>query len=329
MVLTILTGCSSKEIQNEETTKEAMEIEEAVENVTVKVGALKGPTSIGMIKMIDETPVFDENVDVEYEIMPAPDLLIAKLLTGEIDIATIPTNAAAKVYNKGIDYKLAATSIWGVMYGVGTDESIKGTADLKGKKISSIGMGVTPDVIMRYLLQENGINPEEDLTIQYGFPPVELAHAMVSGKVELAILPEPFVTMVTMQNKDMKVLFDIQEEFNNLVDNGDNALAQTCVVVKGDLLESNPEFVDAFLKSYAESVAWVNEKPVDAGVLVEKHGILPKAKIAELAIPRLNMKFVSATESKKSVEAYLKVLYDFSPADIGGQMPDESFYMVQ
>lgn len=325
-----LTGCAKKapvedmEKPGAEATATATE---PVETRTVTVGTLKGPTSIGMIQMIEEAPVLNENVDVQYEIIPSPDVLIAKMLSGEIDIATVPTNAAAIVYNKGLDYRLAATTIWGVMYGVGTDASIGTIADLKGKDVYSVGKGVTPDVVARYLLQEEGIDPETEVQFQYGTPPTELAQLMVAGKVDLAILPEPFVTMVTMQNQDMKVLFDIQASFNSKVGNGEQSLAQTCVVVKGALADEEPDFVNAFLKGYEQSVKWVNENPADASVLVEKHGVLPKAKIAELAIPRLNMEYVSAEDSSEAVGAYLQVLYDFSPETIGGQMPDEGFYI--
>jgi len=324
--LIVFMGCTKETPQVEEQVVEEAVVE--VDPITVRVGSLKGPTSIGMIKVLEETPDFGEKYIVEYEIMPSPDVLIAKLLSGELDIATVPTNAAAKVYNKGIDYKLAATSIWGVMYGVGTDTSITSVKDLAGKEVHSIGKGVTPDVITRFLLEAEGIDPEEGVTIQYGQPPTELAQMMVAGKVELAVLPEPFVTMVTMQNKDMKVLFDLQKGYNAQVGEGSDNLAQTSIVVKGDLMTENSEFVDAFLEQYESSVNWVTENPVEASLLVEKHGIIGNAKIAELAIPRLNLKYISVKESKVAVEKYLEVLFNFSPETIGGQMPDENFYLT-
>ncbi len=265
--LIVFIGCTKEAPQVEEAMTEEMVVE--VDPITIRVGSLKGPTSIGMIKVLEETPDFGENFVVEYEIMPSPDILIAKLLSGELDIATVPTNAAAKVYNKGIDYKLAASSIWGVMYGVGTDTSITSVKDLAGKEVHSIGKGVTPDVITRFLLEAEGIDPEEGVAIQYGQPPTELAQMMVAGKVDLAVLPEPFVTMVTMQNKDMKVLFDLQEEYNAQVGQGADNLAQTSIVVKGDLLTENRDFVDAFLGQYESSIKWVTENPVEASVLVE------------------------------------------------------------
>lgn len=328
VVLVFSFGCAKNTIEVETENPEVTESEELKEDVVLNVGTLNGPTSIGMIQLIDKEPSFGENVEIIYNIMPSPDVLLAKLLTGEIDIATVPTNAAAKVYNKGVDYKLVATTIWGVMYVVGSDEEIKTIGDLKGKLLHSVGKGVTPDVITRYLLDKEGIDSENDLEINYGYPPIELAQAMVAGKANLAILPEPFTTMVTMQNSEMKVLIDLQKEYNTSVGTESNSLAQTCIVVKGDILESNPELVSSFLKSYKESIDWVNENPVEASVLVEKHKIIGKAKMAELAIPRLNMDYKTTEESKESVIGYLKVLNDFAPETIGGQLPDEDFYYI-
>lgn len=313
-------GCSKQD-----NTYEDKQENKVVEKEVVKIAGLKGPTSIGMIKMFEEKPNLGENLDSSYEIATTPDVLISKLLSKEVDFAALPTNAAAKLYNKEAGYELAAVNTWGVLYMMTNGEEIKSFEDLKGKKINSIAKGSTPDVVFRYLLEKNGLDIEKDVTLDYTFNHVELAQAMVAGKVDIAVLPEPFVTMVSMKNKQSKIAMNIQEEWKNIL--GENAaIAQACLVVRKDFAQSHPEAVNSFLEEYEKSINWVNENKEEAGVLVEKHGIGMKAKMAELAIPRCNIAFKDAQDSKETVQRYLKVLYDFSPKDVGGKLPDENFY---
>ncbi|TCO78655.1 ABC transporter substrate-binding protein [Marinisporobacter balticus] len=316
-------GCSKKD-----NTYGDVQGNKAVEKEFVKIVGLKGPTSIGMIKMFEEKPFLGENLDSSYEIAGSPDILVSKLLSKEVDFAALPTNVAAKLYNKEAGYEMAAINTWGVLYVMTQGETIKTWEDLKGKKINAIAKGSTPDVAFRYLLEKNGLDPEKDVTLDYTFNHVELAQAMIAGKVNIAVLPEPFVTMVSMKNKEATVAMNIQEEWENAL--GENAaIAQGCLVVRKDFAQKHPDAVKNFLDEYEKSINWVNENKEEAGKLIEKHGIGMKAKIAELAIPRCNIAFKDAQNAKETVQKYLKVLYDFSPKDVGGKLPDENFYYNQ
>ncbi|QXM06858.1 ABC transporter substrate-binding protein [Crassaminicella indica] len=316
MILVLLftaVGCSKKEAKYENK-KEA-----------VKIAGLKGPTSIGMIKMFEEKPSLGKNIDTSYEVVASPDLLVSKLLSKEVDFAALPTNVAAKLYNKGAGYKLVAVNTLGVLYMMSQEEVINDWDDLKGKKINVIAKGSNPDVVFKYLLQKNGLDPEKDVVLDYTLSHAELAQAVAAGKVDIAVLPEPFVTMVSMKNKNAKITMNIQEEWQAVL--GESAaLVQGCLVVREEFAKENPEIVNNFLEEYKKSVNWVNKNNEEAGKLVEKHGIGMKAKMAELAIPRCNIVFQDAQKSQKTVEGYLKVLYDFSPKAVGGKLPDENFY---
>ncbi|WP_053954853.1 ABC transporter substrate-binding protein [Inediibacterium massiliense] len=290
--------------------------------ITVKVVGLKGPTSIGMIQMFEANPSLGKNINTSYEVIETPDQMVAKILSKEVDFAALPTNVAAKLYNKKAGYKIAAMNTKGVLYVVGNEE-MKDWSDLKGKTIYSIGKGSNPDVIFRYLLKENGLS-EEDVKIDYTFSQLELAQGMAAGKVNLAVLPEPFVTMVQMKNKDLKVAMDLQEEWKKV--NPKTYIAQGCIVVREEFAKEHKEVVDAFLKEYKQSIDWVNTNHEQAGILTEKHGVGINAKMAEVAIPRCNIEFDDAKACKDSVNNYLKILYDFSPKDVGGKLPDENFY---
>lgn len=315
LVFGLVVGCGNVQKQSNQ----------KVPSGKVKVACLQGPTAIGMIKMLDEKPSLGTNNGVEYQVLKTPDLLLSKLLSKEVDIATVPTNLAAKVYNKGVDYKLAGMNTWGVLYLVGTEKGIKTWSDLKGKTIYSVGKGTTPDIIARYILEKNKLDYEKDVKFDYTVAQVELAQMVAGGKVGLALLPEPFVTVAMMKNKEVKIIFDVQDEWLKLSD-GKAAFAQTCLVVKGELARNNPELVKKFLEAHRVSIDWANANPKEAGLLTEKNNIGLKAKIVENAVPRCNMRFEDAQDAKFDIETYLNVLSKYSPKDIGGKLPDENFY---
>ena len=292
--------------------------------LNIKIASLNGPTSIGMIKLHLEKPSLGEEVITDYEIVPSPDIMISKLLAGDMDIAILPTNIAVKLYNKGIDYKLGAIVGYGVLYIVCQNFEIDSWEDFKGKKINITSRGSTPDVILRYLLKENGIEPETDIEFDYSVEQVELSQLLISGITELAILPEPFVTMVLNDNDNVKIAFDIEEEWKKL-QNG-LPLPMSCVVLSSDLTDNQPDIVNTFLEKYEESIEWVNENPIKASELVEKYKIGMDAKTAVEAIPRCHIKFSGSQQSKNSVNNYIQTILDFSPEDVGGKMPDENFY---
>jgi len=317
LITALIVGCGK--VQNPQTQNKTEE------KVVVHIAGLQGPTSIGMIKMIENKPSLGTNVESDYQVAKTPDILVSKLISKEIDIATVPTNLAAKIYNKGIDYKLAAMNTWGVLYMVGSEENIMQWKDLKGKTINSVGKGTIPDIAVRYLLDKNGINSEKDVTIDYTIAQVELAQAVIAGKVKLAVLPEPFVTMVTTKNPKVKVIFDIKKEWDK-ASGSNQEFAQTCLLVKGEFANKNPAIVNRFLEEYKESIEWVNANKAEAGRLVEKNGIGIKAKIAEMAIPRCNIRYEDANTAKAKVESFFKIILKYSPKDIGGKIPDEGFY---
>ncbi len=308
----------------EETTDKG---EESVdEKVNLKAVVLSGPTAITMAKLFKDEPEFKE-ADIDYEIINAPDLMTARLLSGEADFAVISTNLGAKLYNNGKDkfnYKLAVSSVWGVLYIISSEE-IGSWEDLKGKDVVTIGKGLTPDMVFRYLAQENGLNPDEDLNIEYLPSPQELAQTMISGKSKTAIMPQPLLSAVLMKNKDVKVALDLQNEWEKTT--GLQSYPQSSLIIKNDVIDKYPELVNDFLDKYKESIEWTNENPSEAGTVVEGLDIGLSAKIAEMAIPGSNLRFVNASEARGAIDEYLEVLKNFSPESIGGELPSDEFYM--
>ncbi|WP_028975202.1 ABC transporter substrate-binding protein [Spirochaeta cellobiosiphila] len=291
------------------------------EVVSINAAALKGPTAFSMIQM------FESPGTANFELLPSPDVAVAKLAKGELDVAVLPLNLAAVLYNKGLPYKMVATTGSGVLYLVTSRTDIKDWTDLKGKTVYSLGKGATPELVFNYLLTKHNLEPKKDVELDFSYSQTDLAAALIGGVVDTALIPEPFVTMVTTKNSELKVSLDLQKSWKEVSEEG-NTYPMTGLVMKTSLLE-HPEVVSSFLLSYSQSVDYVVSHPVEAGKLVEKWKVGVPAAIAAKAIPRLNISLVPAFESKRAVLDYLKVLYDQNPASVGGQIPDEEFFYFE
>jgi NitT/TauT family transport system substrate-binding protein len=295
------------------------------EKIEVNVAGLNGPTSMGMIKLFEDYTNPGENIEINYTNASAPDQLVGKLIQGELDFAAVPTNLASVIYNKTEGaYQLTNVNTLNVIYILTNGIEINSIKDLKGKTVHISGKGATPDYMMKYLLSENGLDSDEDVVLDFSLDHASLAQALSAGDVEIAVLPQPFVTTVRMNNPDVKVAVDLLDEWEAVA--GDALFAMGGLVVRTEFAKEHPEIVEAFLGMYDESVAYVNKNPKAAAALVEKHGILPKAKIAELAIPLSNIVYMDAYENKDAINEYYQILYDFNKASVGGQLPDDSFY---
>lgn len=300
----------------------------------INIMVLSGPTGLSLLQMMEEQPELS-GVKLSYSVATKPEQLTARLVSGEADIAALPTNLAAVLYNRGVKIRLAAVTNWGVMYVIGQDSSgqdssgrdssVTSWQDLKGRELAVTGRGTTPDILLRYFLQAEGLNPDEDLELRYYAAPVELAQLVIAEKVALATLPEPWVTEVTRNNPDVIVLLDYQETWKRL-ERKEYSYPQTCLVVRAELAEKNPELVRDFLAAAAASSAWVNNHPDDAGLYAERH-LRISAGAAREAIPRCNLHLTPAWEIKEEINYYLEKLYDFNPGTTGGELPDSGFYL--
>ena len=292
--------------------------------LTVNVALPDGVPALSMVRLLKERPPMGANVTVNYEIVRSPDLLAARVVSGEADIAVVPTNLAAVLHNRNTGYRLAASTIWGVLYLV-SNENIKSWEDLRGKTVHTFGRGLTPDIVFRYLLSENNLNPERDVTLNYLGSGTELAQAMIAERVNTAVIPEPALTQVLTRRQDLSVALDLQKEWGDATGLADS-YPQASIVISGKLIDNNPEFVVRFLKEVEQSVAWLNTNPRTAGTWAEELQIGLTAAVVERALPRSNIRFVPAVRARRAIEQYLKVLFDFAPESVGGRLPSENFY---
>ncbi|AOY74507.1 ABC transporter substrate-binding protein [Clostridium formicaceticum] len=329
-LMTVLAvGCSNNTERQPENTPAENDVEAAAEvkqeeKIHTKVAAPSGAPTLSMIKMFKENPSLGENVEVSYESVKSPDLMASRLMSSEVDIAVVPTNLAANIYNKGIPYQLAASNVWGVLYLV-SSEDINDWNDLKGKEIDTIGRGLTPDIVLRYLLSSNGIDPEKDVTLNYLGEATELASAFIAEKSKISVIPEPVLSNVLMKKADTKVVLNLQEEWAKTT-NMDSSYPQASLIIRKDIIESYPEFVEAFLKEFEESINWANDYPAEAGIYSEELQTGLNSQVVEKGMERSNIKFVNAIEAKRAIETYLKILLEYSPDIVGGKLPDDDFY---
>ncbi|MFO7849170.1 MAG: ABC transporter substrate-binding protein [Spirochaetia bacterium] len=297
------------------------------ESLTLEAATLKGPSGFGMIQMFEEAPELGDNVEAEFQVLPTPQEMVARVAGGDLDFAVFPSNMGAKLYTEGPGYKLGAVVGLGLLSVVSRDGSIEEWTDLKGRRVYSIGKGATPDFLFRYLMEENGVDPEEELNLDFSVRSgAQLAQLLIGEKAETAVLPEPFVTMVNLRTEgEVDTVLDFQEEWKKVQDT-ETTYPITVVVVKPSLVQERPEVVERFLDSYRDSIEWVKENPADAAELIEKYDVLPAA-LAEPAIPNCNLTFIPSGEARTLMENYLQVLLDFNPASVGGALPDEDFYL--
>ena len=321
----------------EDAADETVDETPAEESVTVRVAALKGPTAMGMVKLMSDSDAAAESGEettgntYEFTLAASADEVTPKLMQGELDIACVPANLASVLYNRtdGGIVTLAVNTL-GVLYIVENGNAVTSMADLAGKTIVASGKGSTPEYALRYLLSENGIDPDNDVTIDWRSEHSECVAALASGSATIAMLPQPFVTVAQTQLPDLRVALDLTEEWDAL-DNG-SALLTGVVVARADFVEEHPAAVEQFLTSYADSVDWVNDNTAEAAELIGGYDIVDAA-VAEKALPYCNIVCITGSEMKEMLSGYLQVLFDAAPASVGqdaetgeGGLPGDDFY---
>ena len=326
LALALLAGCSGKNAASPSPSASAEQASPSpVEQVKVSIAGLAGPTSMGLIKMISDKALNSDAYAVSYEVAPAPDTLTGKVINGEVQIAALPTNSAVVLYNKTKgQVQFLAQNTLGVLYLVGKDTSgISSIGDLAGKTLTLSGSGAVPEYAMNFILDKAGL--KDKVTLNYLPDHASVAQALLGGDAELAVLPQPFVTQVLAKDASMKILLDINKEWDTASE-GKSVLSMGCLVVNKAFADANPELVAEFLKQYEASVKFVNDSPADASKLIAEAGIVPSAELAEKAIPYCNIVYKSAQDAKTEINGFLQVLFDANPASVGGAMPDDGFY---
>lgn len=316
LVATGLTACGQKEEVSSEPA------------VTAKVAALKGPTSMGMVKMMaDQKDAKEKNY--EFTIGSSPDEIAPKFLKGEFDIVALPSNLASILYNKSQGkVQVLAINTLGILYLMENGDTVKSIEDLKGKTVYSSGKGAVPEYAFNYILKANGLNPDTDLRVEYKSEHTEALAALLNDKSGLAVLPQPFATVASLKNKDLRTALDLSKEWDKASKNAKSTMITGVVVVNKDFAAKHPEKIKKFMADYKASIDYTNTNVDDAAKLIEENNIVPAA-VAKKAIPQCNITYIDGSDMKDKLSGYLQVLFEANPKSIGGKIPADDFYYVQ
>ena len=298
------------------------------EKTTVRIGSLTGPTTIGLLKLYRDADEEKTENKYEYQIAGTADELSPQFIKGELDVLSGPVNLAAVLNSKteGKVQMIAVTTL-GVLYILSMDENVKTWEDMKGKTIYATGKGSTPEAVLSYLLDKNGLEQGKDVTVEFKSEPAEIVALLKSGNAGDAVvmLPQPFATAAQTQVEGLSVKMDLTEEWNKA--GGDGKLLTACLMVRREFAEQNAQTVETLIREFTDSVNWVNSNVDEAAALAEKYiGI--KEGVAKKAIPLCNVVSITGAEMKTDASGYLKVLFDQNPSFVGGKLPEDSFYYI-
>ena len=290
----------------------------------VNLYVLSGPTGIGAMNLWAAADAGETENTYHVTMSGANDEVVAAISKGEADIAAVATNMAAALYNKtegGVT--VLAVNTLGVLSLLGNGQEASTIADLAGKTIYAPGQGANPEYILRYVLSGNGLDPDKDVTIQFVGEGSELLTVWQSDPDAVILAPQPVATSILMQNENAAPLFDMTEEWNKI---SGNQLMMGCVIVRSAFLQENPGAVELFLQEYAASIEKAQTDVEGTAALCEQYGLIPKAALAQKAIPSCGLTFVTGAEMKTDLSAYLQVMYDANPKSVGGALPGDDFY---
>lgn len=296
------------------------------EEVTVRVGSMKGPTTMGLLNLQSQSEGGTAEQAYDFTMVTAADELVSKVVGGEVDIALVPANMASVLYNKtqgGVS--VIDINTLGVLYIVASDDSITSMDDLKGRTLYLTGKGTTPDYALQYLLKENGLTTE-DVALEYKSEPTEVASVLSQQPDAVGLLPQPFATVACQQNETLKNILNLTEEWDKVSES--SSLVTGVTIVKNDFLNEHPEAVKTFMEEHKSSSEYANANVEETAEAVAAAGIIEKAPIAAKAIPFCNITYIDGEDMKTKLSGYLQTLFDLDPSSVGGALPADDFYYL-
>lgn len=299
------------------------------EKITVKVGALKGATTLGLLPLQDKAADGGANENYEFSMMTAADELLPLMIKGELDIALLPSNVASVLYQKtngGVT--VIDINTLGVLYMVSGDSSVSSVADLADKTIYLTGKGTTPDYVLHYILNGNGIDADQDCTLEYRSEATEVAALLAENPDAIGLLPQPFVTAACAQNDALSVIMDMNAEWEKLQGENGSRLVTGVTVVRNEFLQEHENAVAAFMEEHKASAESMNTDVENGAKLAVASEIIAKEPIALKAIPKCNITYIDGNEMKQALSGYLQVLYEQNPESVGGALPQDDFYYI-
>ena len=312
-----------------ETEKEETETSDAAGSGTaIRVGSLKGPTSMGLAELMDRAEKGETENDYTFTMAGKADELVGSIASGDLDIVLVPANVASILYTKTQgNVNVIDINTLGVLYVVASDDSISSMEDLKGKTVYMTGKGTTPEYVMNYLLSENGLT-DGDVTLEFKSEAAEVASVLKEDPSAVGVLPQPFATAACIQNEALKPVLDLTEQWNLLNKENGSQLVTGVTIVRSDFLKEHEDAVKLFIEDHKVSAAYTSEHLDEAAEMVAALGIVEKAPVAKKAMPACNIVCITGDEMKSALSGYLSVLEAADAKSVGGQLPADDFYYL-
>ena len=312
-----------------ETEKEETETSDAAGSGTaIRVGSLKGPTSMGLAELMDRAEKGETENDYTFTMAGKADELVGSIASGDLNIVLVPANVASILYTKTQgNVNVIDINTLGVLYVVASDDSISSMEDLKGKTVYMTGKGTTPEYVMNYLLSENGLT-DGDVTLEFKSEAAEVASVLKEDPSAVGVLPQPFATAACIQNEALKPVLDLTEQWNLLNKENGSQLVTGVTIVRTDFLKEHEDAVKLFIEDHKVSAAYTSEHLDEAAEMVAALGIVEKAPVAKKAMPACNIVCITGDEMKSALSGYLSVLEAADAKSVGGQLPADDFYYL-
>lgn len=323
-------GSSAEEAEGSSEAQEDTQAESSEDGETViRVGGLKGPTTMGLVKLMEDAENGEAQNNYEFTMVTAADELTAMVAGNQVDIALLPANVASVLYNR-TDKQVSVVDIntLGVLYLVSGDTSITSIDQLAGKTVYLTGKGTTPEYAFNYILSAAGLTAE-DVTLDFRSEATEVAAILAENPDAIGLLPQPFVTVALSQNDSLSIIMDLTEEWDKLqAEDSGSRLVTGVTIVSNEFLAEHPDLVNTFLEEHEASALYTDNHPAEAAELIAAAGIVAQVPIAEKALPYCNITCITGEDMKGALSGYLEVLYEQNPESVGGTLPDDAFYYI-
>lgn len=299
------------------------------DDTLVRVAGLKGPTTMGLVKLMEDAENERSLNRYEFTMVTAADELTGLVASGDVDIALLPANVAAILYQKtqgGIS--VIDINTLGVLYLVSADTSVSSMEQLRGRTVYLPGKGTTPEYALRYLIDAAGLS-KEDVTLEFKSESAEVVSILAEKPDAIGLLPQPFVTAALAQEESLSIIMDLTQVWDSFQsEENPGSLVTGVTIVSKEFLDAHKELVDTFLTEHETSIQFTSQDPEAAAELIAKAEIVAKAPIAQKALPYCNITFLSGQDLKNALNGYLAVLFEQDPASVGGALPDDAFYYI-
>lgn len=332
--LGLLAGCAGSTAQPQSTTTPTAEAtaapEPVAERTTLRIASLKGPTTMGLVGLMQDVTDGEARHDYQVTMYGTPDEVVPLVVQGDVDVALVPANLASVLYNRtltdaGPAVQVAAINTLGMIEVLEAGDTVHSIADLAGRTVYSTGKGASPELVLNYLLAENGLDPVTDLTVEYKSEATEVAAALAAEPGAIGVLPQPYVTVLQTQQPQIRTALRLVDEWAAVT--SDSQMVTGVVVVRTEFAEANPLALDEFLVDYEASTRFTTDSPELAAPLVAAAGIVPTPEVAQAAIPACSITFIAGDDLRTTLGGYLQVLFDADPASVGGALPGDEFYL--